>query len=590
MHMRRLIALYRNRLAAKQFLFLFAVVSLLFISLAYSNLHDAKSIMKEQVIADSEVLVNRTNQLLNAYMENIQNVLQLLINSQETYLLGDRTDIQKTFRAYTENVGSLAKTLYFIREDGKVFSSRQTQFDVFGNEPLLSQYQSIRQNYGAINWSEPYYSPVSGRTIAFVRPVLNKQQQIVGTAIVEIDTELLSARLGSLHRSGYQSFALVTSQNEFVSFDIDSTLLPFEYESYKKRLEPSFARQLFDLSEGANEVVAKDSTLIAVKSQSNRMNWRVISLMDERFFYKNIDRLNRNHLKAAFFWFIILAVSVGFLSRHITQPIRMLVTKMNRIREFQTAQPITIDRDDEIGELTKSYNSLLTRVQMLIKDIQESEHNKKQYELKMLQSQIGPHFLYNTLACVSSLAKQGKVDEVRETIRSLGSLLRYSFDKTSEYVTLGEELTGLKQYTQIQQVRYGNQFQLIVDINPELLSCPILKLTLQPIVENAIYHGIIPKGQAGTIWISGRAVEGGRVKLYVIDDGVGIARDSRRSLLYDRKEPPSHEAFNSVGLINVHQRLRLHFGESYGLRICSRKDMGTVVRVEIPAKPLLESG
>jgi two-component system sensor histidine kinase YesM len=580
--MMKLLRIYKSKLAVKQFLFLFAVLAVLFLSLALKNLNDAEGLIRSQVITDSQVVVNRTNQLLDAYIENIQNLLQLIVNSQDTFLSGDEAQIQKTFRAYTENVGSIAKTLYFIREDGKVYSSRQAYFDVFGNPELLSRYKIARENYGAINWTEPYPSLVSGNTVAFVRPGGGRQKNAVGTAVVEIDLEMLTLRLGTLLISDYQSFAVMTSKDHFVSLDLNSPLLPYEYVEYKKKLKDTFARQLFELSEGANEIQGKQNKLVAIRSQANRLNWRVISMIDEAYFYKNIHLLNANHRNAAIVWIVILLVSVWILSRFTTKPIRILVAKMNRIREFETNQLIAVDREDEIGDLAKSYNSLLSRVQYLIRDIKEIEQSKKEYELKMLQSQIGPHFLYNTLACINSLAKQGKTEEVRETIRSLGGLLRFSFDKTSEYVTLEEELKGLQMYVQIQKVRYGDQFTVQYEIPEELLSCRMLKLTLQPIVENAIYHGLAPKEQEGTIHVTARAVSGGRIKLYIVDNGIGIAPDYRKTLLLHRGNTRSEKAFNSVGLINVHERIRIHFGEMYGLKIASRKDVGTVVRIELP--------
>ncbi|MGV2788445.1 sensor histidine kinase, partial [Clostridium perfringens] len=126
-------------------------------------------------------------------------------------------------------------------------------------------------------------------------------------------------------------------------------------------------------------------------------------------------------------------------------------------------------RMDEIGRLTQSYNAMLERLQSLLRKTKKAEEQQKEYELKMLRSQIAPHFLYNTLACISSLAKQQRIDELRDTIRSLVKLLSFSFDKQSEYVSLEEELEGLRMYMHIQQVRYGEQYQFMIDINPDLL-------------------------------------------------------------------------------------------------------------------------
>ena len=133
---------------------------------------------------------------------------------------------------------------------------------------------------------------------------------------------------------------------------------------------------------------------------------------------------------------------------------------MDRLNDVQVLAKLTVTRRDEIGRLMQSYNAMLDRIQSQLQKTKSAEKQKKEYELKMLRSQIAPHFLYNTLACISSLAKQQRIDEVRETIRSLVKLLSFSFDKESEYVSVEEELEGLRMYMHIQQVRYGDKISI----------------------------------------------------------------------------------------------------------------------------------
>jgi two-component system sensor histidine kinase YesM len=580
--MNRLQRLYRDTgLATKQFIFLFIVFAGLFSALVWGNLRDAENIVREQVIGDSQIILDRTNRLLDSYIDTIMGVLMLVRSSQDILLSGNDFEIRKVLYEYSQT-STIVKTLYFIKEaDGMMLSSKQGLTEALGNPSLLNMHKDMKQDTFSLQWSEPYFSPVSGNTVAFVLPVRNSNMQKVGTAAVEIDLGLLKMRLTEMIGDTDQTFAVLTRGNSFVSIDMMSPLIPYVVESYRKKLDPAFAGRLTSLSTGVSVVEGVEQSLVAIKSASNRLNWSIVSLIDEHYFYRNITHLNTNYRNAAFLWIFILFISVWIITRIITGPIRKLAFKMDRVQDFDVIQPIYREGNDEIGRLAQSYNRLLSRVHLLIKEIKVVEASKKDYELKMLQNQIGPHFLYNTLTCISSLAKQQKTEEVRETIRSLGGLLHYSFNKSSEFVTLGQELDAMYMYVQIQKIRYGEQFDVVFDIDPGLLDCLMLKLTLQPLVENAIYHGIAPKNESGTIHVIARE-RGGLLNIYIIDDGVGIAPDHRRLLLNSRVDAHDPQAFNSIGLTNVQERIKLHYGEAYGLRIASRASVGTVVRIRLP--------
>ncbi len=258
-------------------------------------------------------------------------------------------------------------------------------------------------------------------------------------------------------------------------------------------LQDSFREQLASLKIGVSEIEGTGSEpLVAVKSAKNRLGWSLAAFIEEDYFYQDLQKLYNNYRTASIVWMIVLLLSAYLLSRSFTRPIRRFVEKMDRLNDVQVVAKLPVTRKDEIGRLTQSYNDMLERIQTLLQKTKSAEEQKKEYELKMLRSQIAPHFLYNTLACISSLAKQQRIHEVRETIRSLVKLLAFSFDKQSEYVSIEEELEGLRMYMYIQQVRYGNQYKYELDIEPCLLQYRILKLTLQPLVENALFHGILP--------------------------------------------------------------------------------------------------
>ncbi|OMF38085.1 two-component sensor histidine kinase [Paenibacillus sp. FSL H8-0548] len=567
-------------LATKQFIYLFIVTLLIVLLLAWRNLHEAESLLQNQLTRDAELLVSRTNQYIDASLDNVENLLLLISTRTDLLDEGNEETAIDTLRKFADHNNSIAKTLYMVRTDGSVYSSSQVYYDIIGNPHLKDLYDLALQNYGAINVSEPYYSPMSGYTLAYVLPITDAGKQVRGVVVAEMNLDLLTERIAPMI---YQSYILFSKDGNVINrLDSRDKLLPFQQAIYPPKVEEDFRKQLTILKVGVSSVEGYGlKPLVAVKSSKNRLGWSLAAFIEEDYFYKDLQKLNNNYRTAIIIWIIVLLFSAFLLSRSFTHPIRRFVEKMDRLNDLQVVAKLPVTRSDEIGRLTQSYNAMLERIQILLQKTKSAEEQKKEYELKMLRSQIAPHFLYNTLACISSLAKQQRTDEVRDTIRSLVKLLSFSFDKQSEYVSLEEELEGLRMYIQIQQVRYGEQYRYETDINPSLLHYRVLKLTLQPLVENALFHGITPN-KAGLITIKGELWKG-KLRLYIRDDGIGIPREKIRELLNENAEQErSMYRFTGIGLRNVHDRIRIHHGEPYGLRMGSKQGIGTIVRVDIP--------
>jgi len=565
-------------IATKQFIYLFSVTSTMFLLLAWNNLNEAERLLKERATTDAELLVARTNQFIDASLDNVENMLLLLSSRHELLAPGSEEAAVRTLKDYADYNSSVARTLYFVRTDGRVLSNSQTIYEIIGNPHLHALYEQALSNYGAIRVSEPYHSPLSGHTLAYMMPVTDRAKQLKGVVIAEIDLDLLAARIAPLI---YQSFTLITADGNVINrMDPSEHLLPVKPRTYPPELEPHFVEQLPALKVGVDSLRIGDDTLVVVKSGKNRLGWSLIAFIPEDSLYKDLQPLYANYRTASIAWALILLFSAYMLSRSLTKPIRRLVEKMDRLNDVQVVSKLSETRQDEIGRLARSYNAMLERIQHLLQETKRAEEQKKEYELKMLRSQIAPHFLYNTLACISSLAKQHQIAEVRQTIRSLVGLLTFSFDKHSEFVTLAEELEGLRMYMQIQQVRYGEKYAYAIDVDPALLNCSMLKLTLQPLVENALFHGIAPK-TGGTVTVKAKA-EKGRLRLYVRDNGAGMDPAAVRSALRRQAAEPSKHRFTGIGLSNVHERIRIHFGEPYGLKVASRQGVGTVVRIDMP--------
>jgi two-component system, LytTR family, sensor kinase len=226
---------------------------------------------------------------------------------------------------------------------------------------------------------------------------------------------------------------------------------------------------------------------------------------------------------------------------------------------------------------------------LLEKEIKNAQLNLKDAELKALQAQINPHFLYNTLDSIQWLAVMHGAEDIRQAIQSLGQLLRHSLDRKSTVVSVAKEIEQVRNYLVIQKIRYGDKVQYGVNVEPEVMDFQLPKLVLQPLVENAIQHGVEPKSSAGTIRIDGWLHGGEEAILEVVDDGVGMDDGTLAALartLAEKEGADAPEADGAghqrLGLVNVHKRLRYLFGDEYGLEVSRAHPQGVRIKLRIP--------
>ncbi|WP_173219317.1 cache domain-containing sensor histidine kinase [Paenibacillus alba] len=570
-------------MAWKLFIILFVVTVALFLGMAYKNYKDSEVLYKQVVTNDSKELMVRTNQFIDAYVENIKSILSML-SSEKEWSQDKKEMIESTLRRYG-NLNQLnIKTLYVVTENGVVFTNSQLYYDILGNPNLPRLYQRALENSNALTWSEPYNSLLSGRTVAFMKPVKDNNGHVSAVVIGEIDLENLAIRLAPLLAGVHQTFVVITQEGNIVTKDNQSLLLPYDNTVVPSRIQPSFVKRLSDLEYGYNEVEGPNGKLIIVKSLANYLGWNLFSIYDENYFYQSVSSLYTNARNTLLLWVVALFLCTFIISRYFTNPIKKLVSKMNKVRTLDVPLKILDVRNDEIGSLVASYNLMMDRIVGLMNEREHNAERRKELEIKMLQSQIGPHFLHNTLACIHSLAQQERIHEVEATIRSLSGLLSYSFDKISEKVQLRQELESIGMFVQIQSIRYGPNFDVQMDISEEALRCEILKLSIQPIVENAIFHGILPTRKPGIIQIRAK-VHGQSLFVYVADNGVGMGKQKQQQMFNNRERNDRKGRFNSIGFVNVHERFRLHYGAPFGLKLISKEGVGTVIRIKIPIHP-----
>lgn len=287
----------------------------------------------------------------------------------------------------------------------------------------------------------------------------------------------------------------------------------------------------------------------------------------------------------ALFILIILLLGIAvslFFNRVINRPISRLQRKLSAISSGDFSADPTIEWNNELGDVGRGINELALSVKDLLETTVEGEKRKQELEYKVLQSQINPHFLYNTLNSIKWMASLQKASGIAEMTTALSRLLKNIAKGTKTIIPLSRELELLDDYYTIQRYRYGGSIQLITDIGTGLEDCPIPRFTLQPLVENAIFHGIEPKGGVGTITITARPApeDPDTVMITVQDDGIGMSEEQIDAIFSGRDQGDG--MFREFGVANVNSRLRWTFGEKSGMSMESEKGSYTRVTIRIP--------
>lgn len=278
---------------------------------------------------------------------------------------------------------------------------------------------------------------------------------------------------------------------------------------------------------------------------------------------------------------LLLALIVSFLlSRSITRHIFQLAKTMRQIRSGMMQVRSPYQSKDEIGYLSEGFNNLMDRMEALMTENVEKQRTKAEIEFKLLQSQVKPHFLYNTVETIISLIKLGLGKQAIQAAQYMANFYKISLSKGDDIILIGEEMRLTESYLEIQQLRYVEYMEYTMEIDNEIMSYSIPKLTLQPIVENAIYHGLKLKKEKGIIRISGRR-NGNQLEIEIYDNGAGMHKNQIKAIMDGTSVP---DEINGFGIRSVSNRIRMLYGERYGLQVESEYGVYTKIIVVLPLR------
>jgi len=422
-----------------------------------------------------------------------------------------------------------------------------------------------------------------------------------------IDTEMWNIVAGKTEFKGGNQYEIIDQVNT----QIESMMANAESDKSRIKLEVIYrtmntlthyvdkmGQQIEDGSRVAeNEQVLEDIRGVSEVVEESVQDYMLFEVNQAEQQYKeNQTRFTR----LSILYMILLPGVIGFsilaawiISASIYIPIKKLHNVTTTITGEDLQALVTTHNVDEITELGISFNIMIGRIRELLNAKIREQENLKKAELKALQAQINPHFLYNTLDTIVWLAESSKTDQVIEIVKALSSFFRIALSKGKDWIPLRQEIEHVSSYLTIQRMRYRDILDYRIEVDEELLDSTILKLTLQPLVENALYHGIKTKRNGGTIVVQAKRAGDDKVSLVVQDDGVGFTPYKLaqiQELLVQDWDEISTDGEGGFGLANVNKRIQLYYGKAYGLSIQSHYRGGTQVSVTIPQQcaPALE--
>ena len=339
------------------------------------------------------------------------------------------------------------------------------------------------------------------------------------------------------------------------------------------------------IEENIEEILANDEDFFAsgdklyTVSKSAQTGWITVGAVDTEKLFRNNKQVQGMYLLVAGGLLICVIFISVIISKQITKPIVKLSDSMSMVEhgEFDKAS-VPVEIDNEIGMLSRSFNVMTEKIHSLMEQNVYEQEQKRKSEMKALLSQINPHFLYNTLDSIIWMSEAGKNDEVVLMTSALAKLLRQSISNEKDQVTISEEIQYVKSYLIIQKMRYKDKLEYSIDVSPEIMNVQIIKFALQPLVENAIYHGLKYKDTKGNLYIKGYKEDDVAI-LTVSDDGIGMD-DKVLEHIFD--EAMKDNKSNGVGVPNVQKRLKLYYGDEYGIAYKSRKGEGTEATITVP--------
>ncbi len=538
--------------------------------------------MEDMTVQSSEQLLSQTSINLETYLRNMRRISDAMyytvIKDKDLATDNMEAEMNLLYEANKDNLISIACYTNQGRLVAAVpVATEKKDPDIPGQEwftDAVGQMENLHFSTPHVqnlfnNTSYRYYWVVS---LSRAVELTEQGSSTLGVLLVDMNyssIEQLLNKANTDHSSEY--VYLMDSNGELIYHPKQKLIYNSLYE------ENNLAAVLYD--DGSREESFQgEKRLVTVKTISYT-GWRIVSVVPMSAFNMDISGTRLFAFLFVSLSMLMIMILNQLVSARIAKPLR----ELNRsVREWEAGNmepDIYVGGSMEVEHLGRTLRSAVGQLRQLMKDIVVEQEEKRRSELDALQSQINPHFLYNTLDSIVWMIEGERYEDAVFMITQLASLFRISLSRGRTIISIGDEVKHARNYMNIQKIRYKNIFSVEFHLEEEILDCCTVKLIIQPLLENAIYYGVECMDGDGEIEVRGYRKEQD-VYIEVRDNGLGMTEETVGALL--KKNNRVRKKGSGVGLINVHTRIRLRFGETYGLEIESQPDEGTVVRIHLP--------
>ncbi len=535
----------------------------------------------------THTIIQQMNQNIDSYIDYMENIAYLISSNEDVqdYLFDEKIDNEGRYRILNQlqtildsrsdirNVGIISKNGRMLINDGS--KSVNQDLDLNTQEWYAT---ALEKPNGPILTSSHVQHIISGErpwVITLSRGIRDRSGsgEKEGVFFIDLNYSAIS-ELCDQSTVGTKGYAFILDAKGNIVYH------PQEQQLYNE-LQTENISLIMDTDEDTVLTgTGNDGKLYSI-SRSEKTGWTVVDCTNVKELLSKSRQAQSVYVLTAIILVIVALLFSRFMARSITLPIQKLRDSMKKVQEGDfSVSDVVVDSKNEIGSLTKSFDVMTHRIHELMEQNVHEQEEKRKSELKALQSQINPHFLYNTLDSIIWMAEGKKNEEVVLMTASLARLLRQSISNEDEVVPIANEVEYARGYLTIQKMRYKDKLEFQIEVDSSILYIPLIKLVLQPIIENAIYHGLKYKESKGLLIVKGFMKDGNAV-LQVIDDGVGMDEETLAHI-YDKHKVNYHS--NGVGVYNVQKRLKLYYGEDYGITYTSELGKGTTATITIPGR------
>lgn len=548
--------------------------------------HRFKLASDKSAVANTEMTVESTIDRLNSSLLDLRQISDAAnYNIVQEYDISSQEFTRQFSMLYETNVDKI-QSLALYGYDGMLIESEPVA-TVKDNVKVADQkwYQNARSEIENIHFSTPHVQNLFDdgtfryhRVVSLSRSVDINDGSTSGSGVLLVDMKysVLEDMLERINETSSGIYYYLCSRDGEIIYHPRWTEINRGLFKEKNNKVASYEDGIYEMkTDGQKENIVVGSVAYT--------GWKLIGVVPESVQETSINKF-RYYIITTILILVMMLLQVNrFISRKISRPIRELDESV-KAYEAGAMPDIYIGGSAEIRHLGYSVQKSYEQIEALMKEIIQQQTERRKSELDALQSQINPHFLYNTLESITWMIEAQRNKEAVVMISELAKLLRVSLSRGKTIISIGDELQHSRSYMNIQRVRYKERFKVEFLIDEEIKNYCIVKLVIQPLLENAIYYGVgnMDEDDDGQILIRGEK-KGEDIYISIEDNGMGMPEDIRSNILTDNSKVPKHGS--GVGVINVHSRISLMFGPEYGLEVYSELDEGTKIVIHIPAIP-----